>query len=127
MTRLFAIAALVLSFALAPAEGRQTAQNGPLKIVVIAGEGAVNVVRRKAAAPVVEVRDRNDLPVAGASVTFAINGRNRAAFAGGAQRITVTTNADGRATAAAINPLSYGAVQIQVSASFEGQAGEATI
>ena len=42
-----------------------------LKIVVIAGEGAVNVIQQKTAvAPIVEVRDRNDQPVAGVVVTF---------------------------------------------------------
>ena len=37
---------------------------GGLKIVVISGEDAVNIIQQKTAvAPVVEVRDRNDLPV----------------------------------------------------------------
>ena len=44
---------------------------GGLKIVVIDGEDGVNIVRKgTAVAPVVEVRDRNNLPVAGALVTF---------------------------------------------------------
>ena len=50
-------------------EIRQVGQDASLRIVVIAGEGSVNIVQQKTAvAPIVEVRDRNDLPVAGATV-----------------------------------------------------------
>ena len=131
MTQPLAIfVALAVSFAPAVAESRQTAPNGPLKIVVIAGEGAVNIIQYKTAvAPVVEIRDRNDQPVAGATVTFAISGgKNKgAAFASGAPSSVVTTKADGRAIADPITPLRKGAVQIQVSASFQGQTAAATI
>ena len=59
------------------------AQGAGLKIVVIAGEDAVNIIQqRTAVAPIVEVRDRNDLPVAGVAVVFAIRGGG-ASFAGG--------------------------------------------
>lgn len=103
-------------------------QSGGLRIVVIEGEGAVNIIQQKTAvAPVVEVRDRNNLPVSGALVTFTIAGGKSAAFAGGAQTLTVTTNAAGRAAAAALNPLSSGSVQIQVQAAFQGQTAAATI
>lgn len=98
-----------------------------LRIIVIEGEGAVNIIQQKTAvAPVVEVRDQNNVPVAGAVVRFTIAGGKQATFAGGTQTITVTTNAAGRA-AAAINPLSNGAVQIQVQAAFQGQTAAATI
>ncbi len=70
-------------------------QSAGLRIVVIEGEDAVNIIQQKTAvAPIVEVRDRNDQPVAGAIVRFAIHG-GRATF-GGAQTLTVTTNAVGR-------------------------------
>src|SRR4051812_9873000 len=73
-----------------------SAQTPTLKIVVVEGEGAVNIVRQgTATAPVVEVRDRNDQPVAGAVVTFAI--RNGRATFSGARTLTVTSNAAGRA------------------------------
>ena len=63
------------------------AQPGGLKIVVIEGEGAVNIIQQKTAvSPLVEVRDRNNQPVSGAVVTFTIQGGNNAAIAGGAQR-----------------------------------------
>ena len=99
-----------------------------LRIVVIEGEGAVNIIQQKTAvAPVVEVRDQNNLPVGGATVTFTIQGGKTAAFAGGSQTLTVTTNAAGRAVAAAVNPLSSGTVQIQAAAAFQGQTAAATI
>src|SRR5262245_51732369 len=68
----------------AAASGAAFAQtpNPALKIVVIKGEDAVNIIQQKTAvAPIVEVRDKNDLPVGGASVTFAVSGSG-ATFAG---------------------------------------------
>src|SRR5215218_87820 len=92
-----------------------------LRIVVIEGEGAVNIIQQKTAvAPIVEIRDRNNVPVGGATVTFTIQGAKSAMFAGGSQTMTVTTNAAGRAVAAAVNPLSSGTVQIQTAAAFQG-------
>jgi len=102
-------------------------QSGPLRIVVIEGEDAVNVIQQKTAvAPVVEVRDQNGLPVPGAVVRFTIGGGN-ASFTGGSQTLTITTNAAGRAAASAVNPLASGSVQIQVQATFQGQTAAATI
>jgi hypothetical protein len=105
-----------------------TMQPPGLKIVVVSGEDAVNIIQQKTAvAPVVEVRDRNDLPVAGVTVTFTIGGGNTAAFAGGVKTITLTTNAAGRAAASGLTPLSNGTVQVNVSAAFQGQTATATI
>ncbi len=87
----------------------------------------MNILQQKTAvAPIVEVRDQNDLPVGGAIVTFSISG-GQAAFAGGAPQITVTTNAAGRAAASALNPLQAGPVRIQVQAAFQGQTATTTI
>src|SRR5436309_3517364 len=98
-----------------------------LKIVVIEGEDSVNLIDKKTAVkPTVEVRDKNDLPVAGASVRFAINGRS-AAFQGGSRSVTVTTDSLGRAAVNGITPTAKGAVQIQVQASYQGQSASATI
>jgi PKD repeat protein len=103
-------------------------QTAAFRIVVVEGEDAVNVITQKTAvAPVVEVRDRNNLPVAGVPVTFTIAGGKTAAFAGGAQTLSVTTNAAGRAIAAGLNPLTSGAVQINVTAAAQGQVLAATI
>lgn len=100
-----------------------------LRIVVLAGEGGVNIIQQKTAVrPLVEVRDRNNLPVAGATVTFSIGGGGSgAAFAGGAQTLTVTTNAVGQAAASGLNAISSGALQIQVQAAYQGQLATTAI
>ena len=55
------------------AHGAFAAQQSPLRIVVIDGEAGVNIIQQKTAVrPLVEVRDRNNLPVSGALVTFSI-------------------------------------------------------
>lgn len=97
-----------------------------LRVVVIEGEDAVNIIQQKTAvAPVVEVRDRNDQPVAGATVTFAVRA-GRATF-NGARTLTVTTDALGRATAAGLTPTGGGTLQISATASFQGQTATAAI
>jgi hypothetical protein len=104
------------------------AQSAGLKIVVIEGEHAVNIIQQKTAvAPIVEVRDRNGQPVSGAVVTFTIRSSRLASFAGGNSTLTVATDAAGRAAVNLLNPLGSGQLQIQVSAAFEGQAASATI
>lgn len=102
-------------------------QNAGLRIVVIEGEDAVNIIQQKTAVrPVVEVRDRNNLPVPGAVVTFSIEGGKAATF-GGASTLTVATNAAGQAAVTGLTPSAAGAFQIQVSAAFQGQVATATI
>jgi hypothetical protein len=104
------------------------ATSRPLRIVVLEGENAVNIIQQKTAVrPLVEVRDHNNLPVAGAAVTFSIGAGQPAAFAGGIQTLTVTTNAAGQAAAAGFNVLGPGAVQMQVQAAFQGQIATAAI
>lgn len=103
------------------------AQDAPLKIVVLEGEAGVNIIQQKTAVkPVVEVRDRNNLPVPGAIVTFSIEGGKAATF-GGASTMTVATNAAGQAAVSSLSPAVSGAVQINVSAAFQGQIATATI
>lgn len=117
----FVVIAVAATFAQQPA---------PLRIVVIEGEGGVNIIQQKTAVrPLIEVRDSNNLPVAGASVTFTIGSGSggSAAFAGGAQTLTVTTNAAGQAAASGLNALSSGALQIQVQAAYQGQIATAAI
>jgi PKD repeat protein len=104
----------------------QAAQKG-LKIVVLEGEGAVNIIQqRTAVAPVVEVRDDNDLPVAGVLLRFRAIGKS-AVFPGGQSELTLTTNAAGRATATGLQPVQSGAYQIQVTAEYQGQTVTSTI
>ncbi len=106
-------------------EPKPQSPNSPaLKIVVLEGEGAVNVIQQKTVvAPLVEVRDRNDQPVAGAVVNFTIR-RGRATFAG-ARTLTVTTDAAGRAAAGGLAPSGSGALQIGATATFQGQTAAA--
>lgn len=111
---------------LTPATQSSGASSKGLQIVVIEGEGAVNIIQqRTAVAPVVEVRDRNNQPVAGAVVRFAIR-NGRATFAG-ARNLTAATNAAGRAVATGLTPTGSGAVQISASAAFQGQTAALTI
>jgi hypothetical protein len=111
-----------------PAAADTANQTDGLKIVVIEGEDSVNIIDQKTAVPsIVEVRDRNDLPVAGAAVTFLIQGGGKTAVLNnGLSTVTLTTNAAGRATVA-INPLARGAVQVQVSATYQGQTASTII
>ncbi len=119
--------ALIAFLASSVTTGQQrSAPAGNLKIVVIAGEGAVNIIQQKTAvAPIVEVRDRNNLPVAGATVTFSVGGSG-ASFGSGST-LTVVTNAAGQATAAGLTPTAAGAVQINVTAAMQGQMATAAI
>ena len=99
-----------------------------LRVVVLEGEDAVNIVQQKTAVrPLVEVRDRNNLPVPGASVTFTVGSGQPAAFGGGAQTVTVTTNASGQAAATGFNATGAGKVTIQVQAAHQGQIASAAI
>ena len=117
--------ALVVSATVVPQRIIRAQPAAPaLKIVVIEGEGAVNIIQQKTAvAPVIEVRDRNDQPVAGAVVQFVV--RNGRATFSGARALSVTTNAAGRAVAAGFTPTGSGAVQIGATAAFQGQSAAA--
>jgi hypothetical protein len=116
------IVSLALLLAAQPQPTPQT-----LHVVVIAGEDAVNIIQQKTAVkPIVEVRDRNNLPVPGALVTFTIEGGKAATF-GGASTMTVATNAAGQAAVSSLSPAASGAFQINVSAAFQGQVATATI
>jgi hypothetical protein len=118
-----ATALAILPFIGVAAQPASTQSPG-LKIVVVEGEDAVNIIQQKTAvAPIVEVRDRNDQPVAGAIVRFAIQG-GRATF-GGAPTLTVTTNAVGQAVATGLTPTASGALQISATAAFQGQTAAA--
>ncbi|HEX6165102.1 MAG TPA: hypothetical protein VFZ31_17170 [Vicinamibacterales bacterium] len=118
---------LAVALTIAIASISVAAQTPALRLVVIEGEDAVNIIQQNTAVrPVVEVRDRNNLPVAGALVTFSIEGGKAASF-GGASTLTVATNAAGQAAVTGLTPSAAGAFQIQVSAAFQGQVATATI
>jgi hypothetical protein len=127
--RSFVAAALLCAIAppLPPVVRAQSTPAPGLRIAVLEGDAAVNIIQQKTAvAPLVEVRDRNNQPVAGALVTFTIQGGSNASFAG-ASTISATTNALGQAAAAGLTPTGAGAVQINVAAAFQGQTAAATI
>jgi len=102
-----------------------------LRIVVLEGEDAVNIVQQKTAVrPVVEVRDSNNLPVAGVTVQFTIartGGGAAASFANGQTAVTVTTDAVGRAATSPLQAIGNGAVRINVQATYQGQVATATV
>jgi hypothetical protein len=72
---------------------------GEIKIVVVQGEGALNNIRARSAAPlIVEVRDSSDKPVAGAEVVFQLPPAGPGGvFNGWMRNQTARTSAEGRA------------------------------
>jgi len=112
------------------AQDTPTAQPGlGLKIVVLEGEDGVNIVKKKSAVkPVVEVRDKNNLPLGGVSVTFLLPGSGASGtFAQGARTLTMLTNSAGRATMTSMQPVGTGTVKIGVTASYQGQTATTSI
>ena len=97
--------------------------NASLKIVVLEGEDGVNIIKKKTAVkPVVEVRDRNDSPVAGIAVKFLLpQSGPGGTFAHGAKTLTVMTDSAGRATVTSFKPAGAGSFHIEVTASTPGQ------
>ncbi len=120
------VVAVLLSCLIA-GEDLAIAQTRPgLKIVVIEGEGAVhNIQTGLGRSPVVEVRDEDDKPVAGARLTFALPERGPSgSFFGAGTVLNVTTNEQGRATGAGFRPnSSEGRFQIRVTAAQGDRTG----
>ena len=111
--------------ALRPAAAQQA-----LNIEVVEGEGAINNVRQRTARePIVQVTDENHKPVAGAVVVFTLPMTGAGGtFAGGAQTLTVLTNAEGRAIATGLHVNKVaGAWQMHVNASFAGHSATAVV
>lgn len=121
------VCAWMVLLLMAPTGNVRAGAQGALRIIVLEGEDAVNLIDKKTAVkPTVEVRDRNDLPIAGVMVRFAIRGRG-AAFNNGIRQLTVTTDSLGRASVGQLTPIGKGTVEIQVNASYQGQTAVATI
>src|SRR5690348_5002764 len=93
---------LLAAFALLNAQQ----QSSDLQILVIGGEGSINNVKQRTARePIVEVRDRNNRPVAGAVVLFeAPRSGASGTFTGGSSSLRVTTDAQGRAAGQGFRP-----------------------
>jgi hypothetical protein len=101
-----------------------------LNLIVVEGEGAINNIRQRTAREtIVQVEDENHKPVAGAVVVFTLPSQGAGgAFANGAQTLTVTTNAQGRAVAQGlrVNRVA-GRWQMRVNASSGGRTGTVTV
>jgi hypothetical protein len=108
---------------------QQTTPSLGLHILVIDSEDGINIIKKKTAVkPVVEVRDRNNLPVAGAVVIFSSPGDGpTVVFANGSHFATVTTDAQGRATALGSKPVNVGKFQLDVSASYQSETATLAI
>jgi hypothetical protein len=131
LTALIAIASVGNSYESALYAQEKPAQDlGGLTIAIIKGEEKVNIIKKKTATkPVVEVRDRNKLPVAGASVVFLLPSSGPSAtFANGARTLTVVTDSSGRAAVSSIQPTAeVGNFNINVTASYKGQTATTNI
>lgn len=103
--------------------------NSALHIEILEGDRGANIIKKKTAvAPVVEVRDRNRLPVAGALVTFSSPSEGPSVvFSNGSRSITVVADANGRATTVGLKPISKGKFQVSVSAAAGAETAVATI
>lgn len=113
---------------------RAFAQDPPapkkLQLVIIEGDGAVNNIRQRVARePIVEVRDENNKPLAGAAVVFTLPGNGASGvFPNGSRVLTVVTDDTGRAVGRGLQPNNAaGKMQIRVNASMRGQTASTTI
>jgi hypothetical protein len=100
-----------------------TAPSPVLHITVLEGDDGVNILKtRMAVKPVVEVRDRNNLPVSGAAVVFlAPDSGPRVAYAHGSNTFITTTDASGRASVVNSKPIGKGSFKIRVRVDYHGQ------
>jgi hypothetical protein len=125
MRRLLRPLTILMGIAVAAAQ-----QPPELQILVIGGEGSINNVKQRTARePVVEVRDRNNRPVAGALILFEAP-RNGASgtFLGGSPTLRVTTDAQGRAVGQGFRPNNTGGdFGVQVTANYQGLTATATV
>jgi hypothetical protein len=108
------------------------AQTRPsLKVVVVRGQGAINNVAVGAVQSSlgVQVRDENDKPVDGASVTFLLPERGPGGtFLGTYNKLSLSTDVEGIATANTFQPnLIEGRFQIHVIATKADRTGDADI
>jgi len=117
------------------AEGPQTRPPAPqppgtLKIIVVEGEGAKNSIRsRSATAPVVQVIDEAEKPVAGAEVVIQLPlAGPGAVFHGWLKTQTIRTDAKGQAAATGFAPNDEeGRFNIKVTATAGNRTGSAVI
>jgi hypothetical protein len=112
------------------AESSRPPRNQTLKIFVLQGEGAINDIRTGASTfPVVEVRDKDDRPMEGATVTFELPSSGPSAlFPNGKLTLTARTNSQGQAGATGFLANDFpGQFKIKVTASIGSQSGTVSI
>jgi hypothetical protein len=101
-----------------------------MNIVILQGEAVINNVRsREKCDLVVQVRDGNRRPLAGAAVVFTLPEQGPGGeFADGSRTLTATADGEGLATAKEMAPnKAAGKFEIQVEASHAGETARATI
>ena len=122
---------LLLIAGLLPAQEVKPPDGAPkLNIIVISGEGAINNIKsRTARETIVEVRDENNKPVAGASVVFLLpNSGPGLVSSNGTRMITTMTDANGRAAARGLKPNGQsGRFNLQVRANHQQSFGQLVI
>ena len=101
-----------------------------LNLIVVEGEGAINNIRQRTAREtIVQVEDENHKPVAGAVVVFTLPSQGAGGtFANGAQTLTVTTDAQGRAVAQGLRANRIaGKWEMRINASMGNRTGAVTV
>jgi hypothetical protein len=125
---------LAVALSCAPVPGQNVAvvpaAEDDLRIEVVDGNDFVNNIRQRTARdPVVEVRDRNNRPVAGALVIFTLpTSGPSGSFTNGLQSFSTTTDASGRAVGQGLTPNSTtGKFRIDVQAEQGGRVARTVI
>ncbi len=119
---------LCVFLALQPAAWCQ--QPRSIRIVVLAGQDAINnVEKRVVTEPVVEIQDESGTPVAGAEVVFSTPATGpTATFYGATRRTAVTTDDKGQARAQGMTPnTDVGVFEIEVTATHGSVQAETII
>jgi hypothetical protein len=125
---------LVLLFELFPSRvvwiTAQQSKSALLEIVIFEGDGAINNIKKRTSRePIVEVRDENHKPVAGAIVSFTLSDSGPGGtFVNGSKLFTITTNEAGRAAATSMRANGVaGSFNIRATASYQGQTATGKI
>jgi hypothetical protein len=102
---------------------QEAVTKGTPHIEILKGDHGVNILKTKTAVrPVIEVRDRNNRPVAGASVTFTAPSDGASVlFINGSRSITLTTDPGGQIVVVGMTPVNPGRFHIAVSASLQSE------
>lgn len=125
---MYAISTALLAIPGASQE-RTSQDTGALTIVIREGGNAINRISDNATARlVVEVQDSGGQPLAGVEVTFAAPRIGpRLVFTNGADSMSTTTDADGRAIAGDLRPIDVGPFEILISAHYQDRRATALI